>query len=248
MTEWVEGTVISNNRWTERLFSLRVRAEIAPFKAGQFTKLALELEGERVQRAYSYVNGVTNPELEFYIIQVPQGRLSPALQRLQPGERIWLTREANGFFVLDEIPPARDLWMLATGTAIGPYLSILAEPQALTRFDNLRLVHAVRRQEDLNYLPQMRALEQQYGGRLRCLTVVSREPNPDGLEGRIPALLASGALEHAAGLALDSEHSHLMLCGNPQMVRDTQTQLKEQYGLSKHLRRKPGQITSEHYW
>ena len=65
MTEWVAGTVISNTRWTERLFSLRVRADIAPFQAGQFTKLALDLDGERVQRAYSYVNGSANPELEF---------------------------------------------------------------------------------------------------------------------------------------------------------------------------------------
>lgn len=104
MTEWVAGTVISNTRWTERLFSLRVRADIAPFQAGQFTKLALDLDGERVQRAYSYVNGSANPELEFYIIQAPQGRLSPALQRLQPGDPLWLTRDANGFFVLDEIP------------------------------------------------------------------------------------------------------------------------------------------------
>lgn len=248
MTEWVAGTVISNTRWTERLFSLRVRADIAPFQAGQFTKLALDLDGERVQRAYSYVNGSANPELEFYIIQVPQGRLSPALQRLQPGDSLWLTRDATGFFVLDEIPPARDLWMLATGTAIGPYLSILADPSALTRFTHLRLIHAVRRQEDLSYLPQMRELEQRYAGRLRCLTVVSREANPDGLEGRIPDLLTSGALEQAADLAISAEHSHLMLCGNPQMVRDTQALLKEQYGLSKHLRRKPGQITSEHYW
>ncbi|MGL4769934.1 MAG: FAD-binding oxidoreductase, partial [Plesiomonas shigelloides] len=208
MTEWVAGTVISNTRWTERLFSLRVRADIAPFQAGQFTKLALDLDGERVQRAYSYVNGSANPELEFYIIQVPQGRLSPALQRLQPGDSLWLTRDANGFFVLDEIPPARDLWMLATGTAIGPYLSILADPSALTRFTHLRLIHAVRRQEDLSYLPQMRELEQRYAGRLRCLTVVSREANPDGLEGRIPDLLTSGALEQVADLAISAEHSH----------------------------------------
>ncbi|MGL6146895.1 MAG: ferredoxin--NADP(+) reductase, partial [Plesiomonas sp.] len=76
----------------------------------------------------------------------------------------------------------------------------------------------------------------------------SREANPDGLEGRIPALLTSGALEQKAELAITAEHSHIMLCGNPQMVRDTQQTLINSFNLQKHLRRKPGQITSEHYW
>ena len=55
-------------------------------------------------------------------------------------------------------------------------------------------------------------------------------------------------LEEAVGLPMNAESSHVMLCGNPQMVRDTQQLLKETRQMSKHLRRRPGHMTAEHYW
>lgn len=133
-------------------------------------------------------------------------------------------------------------------TAIGPYLSILQEGRDLERFKNLVLVHAARFARDLSYLPLMQQLEQRYNGKLRIQTVVSREESPGSLTGRIPALIENGSLEAAVGLKIDPEDSHVMLCGNPQMVRDTQQMLKEQRGMRKHLRRKPGHMTSEQYW
>lgn len=75
-----------------------------------------------MQRAYSYVNAPDNPDLEFYLVTVPDGKLSPRLAALKPGDDVQIVSEAAGFFVLDEIPDCDTLWMLATGTAIGPYL------------------------------------------------------------------------------------------------------------------------------
>lgn len=248
MADWVTGNVLQVQHWTETLFSLTLTAPVSPFTAGQFAKLGLDIDGERVQRAYSYVNAPGNPNLEFYLVTVPGGKLSPHLHALQPGDAVQITTEAAGFFVLDEIPACRTLWMLATGTAIGPYLSILQEGKDLDRFENLVLVHAARYAKDLNYLPLMQTLQQRYDGKLRIQTVVSREYAPGALTGRIPALLESGELEAAIGLPLDAQTSHIMLCGNPEMVRDTQQQLKETRGMAKHLRRRPGQMTAEHYW
>jgi ferredoxin--NADP+ reductase len=230
------------------LFSITVNAPIDSFTAGQFAKLSLEIDGERVQRAYSYVNAPSDPNLEFYLVTVPEGKLSPSLHQLQPGAEVMVTKEAAGFFVLEEVPDCDTLWMLATGTAIGPYLSILQEGKDLDRFNNLVLVHAARFARDLSYLPLMQQLQQRFNGKLRIQTVVSREEVAGSLTGRVPALLEDGRLEAAVGLTLDAETSHVMLCGNPQMVRDTQQTLKEKYQMRKHLRRKPGHITSEHYW
>jgi ferredoxin--NADP+ reductase len=115
-----------------------------PFTAGQFAKLGLDVDGERVQRAYSYVNAPGNPDLEFYLVTVPEGKLSPRLAALKPGDEVQVVSEAAGFFVLEEVPDCDTLWMLATGTAIGPYLSILEEGKDLDRFKNLVLVHAAR--------------------------------------------------------------------------------------------------------
>ncbi|ADO46373.1 ferredoxin--NADP(+) reductase [[Enterobacter] lignolyticus] len=248
MADWVTGKVTNIEFWTDTLFSLTVHAPVHPFTAGQFTKLGLEIDGERVQRAYSYVNAPGNPELEFYLVTVPDGKLSPRLAALKPGDEVQVVSEAAGFFVLEEVPACDNLWMLATGTALGPYLSILQEGRDLDRFNNLVLVHAVRYAADLSYLPLMRELEQRYGGKLLIQTVVSRESVAGSLTGRVPALIDSGALESAVGLTMTAENSHVMLCGNPQMVRDTQQLLKETRQMTKHLRRRPGHMTAEHYW
>ncbi|MFG6654100.1 ferredoxin--NADP(+) reductase [Scandinavium sp. M-37] len=248
MADWVTGKVTKIENWTDALFSLTVHAPVHPFTAGQFTKLGLEIDGERVQRAYSYVNAPSNPDLEFYLVTVPEGKLSPRLAALKPGDEVQLVSEAAGFFVLDEVPDCETLWMLATGTALGPYLSILQEGKDLARFKNLVLVHAVRYAADLSYLPLMLELQQRYEGKLRIQTVVSREAVPGSLTGRVPALIESGALEAATGLTMTAENSHVMLCGNPQMVRDTQQLLKESRQMTKHLRRRPGHMTAEHYW
>jgi ferredoxin--NADP+ reductase len=94
----------------------------------------------------------------------------------------------------------------------------------------------------------MQQLQQRYNGKLRIQTIVSREEVSGSLTGRVPALIEDGRLEAAVGLPLDAETDHVMLCGNPQMVRDTQQTLKDQRQMRKHLRRKPGHITSEQYW
>lgn len=248
MADWVTGKVTNITFWTDTLFSLTVHAPVHPFAAGQFTKLGLEIDGERVQRAYSYVNAPGNPDLEFYLVTVPEGKLSPRLAALKPGDEIQVVSEAAGFFVLDEVPDCDTLWMLATGTAVGPYLSILQNGKNLERFNHLVLVHAARYASDLSYLPLMQELRQRYEGKLRIQTIVSRETVSGSLTGRIPALIESGAMEDAVGLTMNAENSHVMLCGNPQMVRDTQQLLKETRQMTKHLRRRPGHITSEHYW
>jgi len=248
MADWVNGKVTQVEQWTDGLFSITVHAPIDTFTAGQFAKLALEVDGERVQRAYSYVNAPSDPNLEFYLVTVPEGKLSPRLNQLRPGSEVMVTKEAAGFFVLEEVPECDTLWMLATGTAIGPYLSILQEGKDLERFKNLVLVHATRFARDLSYLPLMQQLQQRYNGKLRIQTVVSREDAAGSLTGRVPALIEDGRLEAAVGLPLDAETCHVMLCCNPQMVRDTQQTLKDQRQMRKHLRRKPGHMTSEHYW
>ncbi|MBG5884008.1 ferredoxin--NADP(+) reductase [Providencia alcalifaciens] len=248
MANWVTGRVVEAKYWTETLFSLVVDAPIQPFIAGQFAKLALEVNGERVARAYSYVNAPSDNRLEFYFVIVPNGKLSPKLAELQIGDTLQITDEASGFFVLDEIPECKHLWMLSTGTAIGPFLSILQENKGLERFEKIVLLHAVRYQKDLSYLPLMQQLEQQFQGKLRIVTVVSREHAPGSLYGRVPALIEDHQLEEFVGLPIDADKCHIMLCGNPEMVRDTRDKLKDTHGLVKHLRRKPGHITSEQYW
>jgi ferredoxin--NADP+ reductase len=239
--KWLEGRVIENRHWTEALFSLRVEAPRLGFEAGQFVRIALE---ERIARPFSFVNPPEDPVLEFYGIVVPEGPLSPRLAELRSGDRLLIATNPAGFLVLSELPDADTLWLVSTGTGIAPFLSILRTETPWRRFRNVVLVHAVRHARELVYQDMIRKLSKENA--LRYVTFVSREAAPGSLAGRIPAAMRDSRLEAAAGLALD-ERSHVMLCGNPDMLKDASAALVER-GLRKHRRRAPGHITVESFW
>ena len=95
--KWLSGKVIENRHWTESLFSLRVEAPRISFQAGQFVRIALDINGERIARAFSFVNPAEDPVLEFYGIVVPEGPLSPRLAKLTPGEALYIAHNPAGF-------------------------------------------------------------------------------------------------------------------------------------------------------
>ena len=244
---WLAGKVIENRQWTDTLFSLRVEAPHLQFEAGQFVRIALDIEGERVARAFSFVNPPQDPVLEFYGVIVPEGPLSPRLARLRAGEVLQVASNPAGFLVLREVPDARTLWLVSTGTGLAPFLSILRTPAPWERFREVVLVHAVRHAPELAYRETIAALQKEKRGVLRYVTFVSREAAPGSLAGRIPDAVRDGRLEAAAGAALSAAGSQVLLCGNPGMLKDMQAALAER-GLRKHRRRAPGQVSVESFW
>jgi ferredoxin--NADP+ reductase len=133
---------------------------------------------------------------------------------------------------------------VSTGTGIAPFLSILRTETPWRRFRNVALVHAVRHARELVYQDVIRHISKERG--LRYVTFVSRESAPGSLAGRIPAAMRDGRLEAAAGVRLGQD-SHIMLCGNPEMLKDAGAALAER-GLRKHRRRSPGHVTVESFW
>ena len=109
------------------------------------------------------------------------------------------------------------------------------------------LVHAVRTAEELIYQDEIGAFLEQHPEQLRFIPFVSREETDFAIKGRVPAAIEGGQLEQRAGLEITPENSQVMICGNPAMVRDTQSVL-EARGLKKNRRRDPGHITTEQYW
>jgi ferredoxin--NADP+ reductase len=247
---WHQGRVIENRRWTESLWSLRVEGVSLAFQAGQFVRIALDARagdnGSRIARAFSFVNAPQDPVLEFYGVTVPEGPLSPRLAALRPGDALHVARNPAGFLTLSEVPDAESLWLISTGTGIAPFLSILRTEAPWRRFRSVVLVHAVRYARERTYRDLIEGMRRERPGQLSYVSVISREAAPDALAGRIPAAIADGRLERAAGRALDAT-SHAMLCGNPDMLRDAQAALVAR-GLRKHRRRTPGHISVESFW
>lgn len=251
MAAWVEGRVTGRRQWTHDLYSLYVDAPEVTFIAGQFARLALPGEPGAAEamigRPYSFVNPPHASPHEFYFIVVADGPLSPRLAALDAGASIWLGARANGFFSASEVPPTDVLWCLATGTGIGPFLSMLRAPDTWLRFPRVVLVHAVRRAVELTYRDAIAGIAAERGEAFRYVPMVSREAHPEALAGRIPAAIDDGRLEARAGLALTAGNAHAMLCGNPAMVEDTQKALAQR-GMRRHRRREPGHVTVETYW
>lgn len=246
MANWIEGQVVGNTAWTERLYSLQVAAEIAPFVAGQFIKLGMSVDGVEVGRPYSLVNPPHTELLEFCFSIVPDGPLSGRLAALHAGDRLLVAPRANGFLVLAEVPAARALWLISTGTGIGPFLAILRTEEPWQRFERVVLVHAARLARELIYRDVIEEVGAAHPAQFAYVPFVSREAADFALPGRIPQAIADGTLEARAGAPFDAQ-SHIMLCGNPQMVADAEKALTTR-GLRKHRRREPGHITVETYW
>ncbi|HYN77301.1 MAG TPA: ferredoxin--NADP reductase [Lamprocystis sp. (in: g-proteobacteria)] len=246
MSEWVKGRVVGKHTWTDGLYSMQIDAPLADFKAGQYTKVALDIDGDRVGRPYSLVNPPQERPLEILFNEVPGGPLTPCLSDLNQGDPVWIAAQAGGIFTVEAIQPVDTLWMLATGTALGVYLSILRTPEPWALSGRVILVHGVRSAADLVYSETLARIAAERGERFSFVPVVSREAHPGALHGRITGLLTAGELEGRVATRITPESSHVMLCGNSAMIKEAK-QILEARGLVRHRRNAPGHYSTEQY-
>jgi ferredoxin--NADP+ reductase len=244
---WVESKIARRDVWADGLISLTVEHTVAQFTPGQYLNLGLDLAGARVKRSYSLASGVAEAS-QFYLSLVPGGALTPALFELAVGDPLWVDDRPLGFFTLQYVPEARHLWLFATGTGLGPFVSMLKGKEIWQRFSRIVLAHGVRQVAQLGYADLLSSLAHEHPEQFAYIPAITREaPPPWALAGRLPQLIQSGALEARARLPLVPEGSHVLLCGNPNMLSEVQAVLAER-GLVKHRPRKPGHISVESYW
>jgi ferredoxin--NADP+ reductase len=252
-------TITSVLRWTDHLFTFRsTRPEGYRFKPGQYARLGLPHGDGMIWRAYSLTSDPAAQELEYYGILVPGGFFTTKLKDIEAGAPIWIEKQSFGFMTADRFSDGETLWMLSTGTGIGPYLSILRDAAVWDQFRNLVLVHGVRHARELTYEDEIRTLQAapptgaRQPGRLQLIQCTTREIGDEvtaggRLQGRITALIESGKLERKAGLPLAPETARVMLCGNPAMIEETRRILHER-GMKPCRRATPGQFLTENYW
>src|SRR5512134_517497 len=148
--------------WTENLFSFRTTRDRGyRFVPGQFARLGVPgaAEGSIVWRAYSIASASYDEHLEFFSVVVPGGAFTGRLATLKEGDAIHVERKSYGFLTTDRFRAGRDLWMLATGTGLAPFLSILREFETWESYDNLVLVQSVRTQQELAYEELIRGFD-----------------------------------------------------------------------------------------
>ncbi|HQZ58546.1 MAG TPA: ferredoxin--NADP reductase [Acinetobacter sp.] len=243
--------ILSVQRWTPTLFSFTMtRPAHFKFTAGQFARIGLMVQNELVARAYSVVSSPFDETLEFFSIVVPDGAFTSNLQHLKIDDELYLEKIPYGYLTLAryQLPAPQDLWLLATGTGLAPFLSMLQDFETWNKYKQINLVYSVRTVEELAYVERIQEIANVFGeghDGFKFVPIITRDPNAT-LHDRLPTLIANGGLEKAVGIPLNPETSHVMLCGNPQMVDDTKEALKQR-GLTMN-RRGEGNISVENYW
>lgn len=246
-------TVTTVRHWNEHLFSFAItRPASFRFRSGEFVMIGLPGDNRPLLRAYSIASPAWSEELDFLSIKVPDGPLTSRLQRVAPGDPVFLGRKPTGTLVTDALKPGRRLFLLATGTGLAPFLSLIRDPDVYEMFAQIVLVHSVRRVSDLAYRDELEAqlagdplVQDQALLQFSYLPTVTREPFPTSQ--RIGTMIENGSLfgPAVAGPArLDPETDRVMMCGSMAMIRDTAA-LLEGLGFAEGSNSKPGDYVIE---
>ncbi len=251
--------IVGIRYWTPSLLSFTATRPLElKFLPGQYARIGLSVDGSLIWRAFSLVCAPHEKLLEFVAVLVPGGLFTSRLAEVQPGDAIHIEHENYGFLTPDRFVDGEHLWMLATGTGIGPFLSMLRDGAVGKQFCRIILVHGVRDERDLIYRDELlqRQADTSADSAVLCLLeCVSRAPESQGgarppgsrLTTRITTAWDDGKLEATAGCAVTAEASRVMLCGNPQMIEDMRARLHAR-GMQPCRRMAAGQFLTENYW
>ena len=251
MSNLFEEVVLSVSHWTEHLFSFTTtRNQAFRFSNGHFVMIGLPAEGKPLLRAYSLASPNYEEHLEFLSIKVPDGPLTSRLQKLQVGDTVLVGKKPTGTLVTDYLLPGKRLFMLSTGTGLAPFLSIIRDPETYERFEDVVLVHGVRRVQDLAYreyitqeLPAHELLGDIVKQKLHYVPAVTREPFER--QGRITALINSGRLcSDLTFPQLNPTDDRVMICGGPEMLGELRA-LMQSLRFSEGTTSRPGQFVVE---
>ncbi|MEM9174167.1 MAG: ferredoxin--NADP reductase [Myxococcota bacterium] len=216
------------HHWTDGLFSFRTTRDRAfRFESGQFTMIGLEVEGKPLLRAYSVVSAYYDDHLEFLSVKVPDGALTSRLRHIEVGDELLVGAKPTGTLLADDLHSGRNLYLLATGTGLAPFLSLVRDPDVYARFEKVVLVHGVRKVADLAYHDWLQGdllNDDLVGGHAQEQLIYAPSVTREAFHrtGRITDQMRSGALAADLGLPeLDAEHDRVLVCGNPEMTRDS---------------------------
>src|SRR5437763_1814539 len=183
MSHLNQERVLGVHHWNDSLFSFTTtRNQGFRFRNGHFVMLGLEVEGRPLLRAFSVASANYDEHLEFYSIKIPDGALTSRLQHIEPGHEVLVSRKPTGTLLVDNLLPGKRLYLLATGTGLAPFMSIIRDPETYERFEQVVVVHGVRQVEELAYhdyitehLPKHEFLGELVSGKLLYYPTVTRE-------------------------------------------------------------------------
>lgn len=202
--------------YTDTLFKFQLRKpEGYQFKAGQFTMINVE---DTPKRAYSFTSGPGDEFIEFYSIKVPDGALTSKLQKIEVGDFVTVSDKATGGLLVENLNEGSDLWLLATGTGIAPFISMLCDEYTYERFKKIHVVWSVRVKEELDAFNSWLS---NIG--IDYIPIVTRDNRWLGHDQRITTLIKEGIIMKDS----TPKDTKVMLCGNMDFNKEVKSLLEE---------------------
>ncbi len=262
-TDPLNATLIDRDDLSDELTMMRVRPDsgcVPAFEPGQYITIGLPADNRSaasqsnhlplIKRAYSIASSPNQHAwLEFYVVLVRDGRLTPYLWQVPIGGRLWVDQKAKGRFTLQHIATDKDLVMVSTGTGIAPYMSMLRTYRGQNRWRRFIVIHGVRLVQDLGYRQKLEQIATQ-DPTVLYIPTVTREPDDSswqGMRGRVQVILEDRTYERVTGDSMSPKKCHVFLCGNPEMITNVQT-LLEAKGFVTPTPQTPGNLHFERYW
>jgi ferredoxin--NADP+ reductase len=263
------ATLIGRVDITPQLVILRIRPDggVGDFTPGQYVLLGLPRsapripeateeeapstpDGKLIRRAYSISSGSLERDcLEFYVSLVTNGELTPRLFALKDGDRVFVGPKAKGLFTINAAPPDTNILMVATGTGLAPYISMLRTNVLENKGRKIAVLQGASYSWDLGYRGELEGLAASQSN-FAYVPVISRpsaDPSWQGRTGRLPTWLENPDLTEACGFSLSDQRPHIFLCGNPGMIDEAERVLTAQ-GHVVNERGNVGNIHREKYW
>jgi len=190
--------------YTDKLFKIKTtRSKTFRFVAGEFVMISLP-EGTP-KRAYSVCSGPYDDELEFYSIKVPDGPLTSKLKEVKVGDDLVIGEKPTGTLITQNLELGGNLWLMATGTGIAPFMSLLRDPATYSDFDKVYVTWTTRTlKEQDSYRIMLEEAEVEY------IPTITREEFHR--QGRITTLIKEGKLPQFTDASPKTDK--VMLCGS----------------------------------
>lgn len=266
----LNATLLERRDLTDELAIFRIQpdsGQVAPFLPGQYTSLGLmETEEEAaarpsrtgrptrpklILRAYSIASSPkVRDYLEFFLVLVKEGALTPKLWRLREGDRLYVSPKITGKFTLEKVPPGRDLVMVATGTGLAPYVSMLHTYRDTGLWRRAVVIHGTRLAADLAYRQELEQIAREDKS-VVYIPTVTREPEGSpwqGMRGRVNTLIDPDRYHELVGSPLTPDQCHVFLCGNPDMIDQVAANLQQRGFVPRDRENPHGNIHFERYW
>ena len=213
-TATFSGTVAAVTGMNDAAYELvlEVPAEAPAFLPGQYVNIGVPGSGQH--RSYSFSSASGAPRMTFLIKHVPGGLMSGWLSRAAVGTPLELTGPLGSFYLR---PVTRPLLLLAGGTGLAPFLSMLETLADQGCAQPLHLIYGVTRDQDLVLVDRL----EDYARRIPGFTFTTCVADPASSHPR-----RGYVTEHMPAGVLHAGNVDVYLCGPPPMVDAVQRHFK----------------------